>query len=53
MKHLKLTVKNVIETLTTGYAEKKNCFLLQKIAVNFILKNEKEVLVLESFESIP
>ena len=49
-KHLKITVDNVVDTLL--YADQKNCFLLKEAAMNFILKNARQVLVSESFEKI-
>ncbi|KAL7524181.1 hypothetical protein ACHAXR_000468 [Thalassiosira sp. AJA248-18] len=51
VKHLKITVDNVIDTL--AFADRKNCFLLKETATDFILSNGKEVLASESFQSIP
>ena len=51
MKHLKIAVENVIDTLV--YAEQKNCFLLKEAATNFILKNTQEVLESDAFGNIP
>mmetsp|Transcript_19030 Transcript_19030/g.41220 ORF Transcript_19030/g.41220 Transcript_19030/m.41220 type:complete len:412 (-) Transcript_19030:4026-5261(-) len=51
VKHLKITVDNVVDTL--DYANTKECFLLKEAAMNFILKNGKEVLASDTFDSIP
>ncbi|KAL7528711.1 hypothetical protein ACHAWF_002673 [Thalassiosira exigua] len=51
VKHLDLTVDTVIDNLV--YADAKNCFLLKEEAMDFILKNGKEVLASKSFENMP
>ena len=51
VKHLKITVDNVIDTLI--YADEKNCFLLKEACSNFVLENSSEVLASESFENMP
>ncbi|KAL7538742.1 hypothetical protein ACHAWF_006197 [Thalassiosira exigua] len=51
VKHLDLMVDNVIDNLV--YADMKNCFLLKEVAMDFTLKNGKEVLASESFEDMP
>ena len=51
VKHLKITVDNVVDTLV--YADTKNCFLLKEAGMNFVLENAKEVLASNTFESFP
>ncbi|KAL7526650.1 hypothetical protein ACHAXR_001579 [Thalassiosira sp. AJA248-18] len=51
VKHLKITVDNVIDTL--ALADEKNCFLLKEVATKFIMKNINDVLASDSFQSMP
>ena len=51
VEHLILTVDDVVEALI--YADDKDCALLKEAAMDFMLKNAKEVLVSDSFERIP
>ena len=51
VKYLQLTVDSAIEELV--YAEKMNCFLLKEAAMDFILKNSKEVIASDSFKKMP
>mmetsp|Transcript_28206 Transcript_28206/g.60097 ORF Transcript_28206/g.60097 Transcript_28206/m.60097 type:complete len:393 (+) Transcript_28206:428-1606(+) len=48
--HFNFTVSNVIEELL--YADAKNCPLLREAAMDFILKNAKDVIESDSFENV-
>ena len=50
-KYCEITLDNVIDELL--YADEKNCFLMKELAMQFIMKNAKEVLETKSFEKIP